>query len=102
MANVKHISTGYISPRFYLVFDYLFEAFIQQGDNNSTIEAICSDLFYINQYWYAEEEFENAGNLIYRPPPLHDVWLDERGCRVYNQELVRKRYHIEDWFCKRN
>ena len=46
--NVQHISTVYISPQFHLVFDGLFEMFIFQGDNDSTIEEVRSDTFDVN------------------------------------------------------
>ena len=44
VANVQYLSTGYISLQFHLVFDDLFEEVICQGDNDSTIEAICSEI----------------------------------------------------------
>ena len=44
VANVQYLSTGYISLQFHLVFDDLFEEVIFQGDNDSTIEAICSEI----------------------------------------------------------
>ena len=55
VANVRHLSTGYISHQFHFVFDDLFDTFIHKKDNDSTIEMICSDLFNINRYCYAEE-----------------------------------------------
>ena len=58
---------------------------ICHGDNDRTIEAICIDIFDINQDWYAEEEFDDSGNIIYQPPPLHYAWLYERGCRDRKQ-----------------
>ena len=51
MANVLHKGAGYVSQQFHLVFDDLFETDIFQGDDESTIEAICSDIFDINKYW---------------------------------------------------
>ena len=56
-------------------FYYLFYTVIFQGDDVSTIEAICSDIFDINRDECSEEEFDDARNLIYQHPPLHDVWL---------------------------
>ena len=60
VANVQHLSTRYIPPRFHSNFDYLFEMFIRQGDDDIAIEEICSDIFYINQDWYAKWEFGNC------------------------------------------
>ena len=85
--NMQHLITGHISPQFDLVFDYLFDSFIRQEDNNSTIEDICSDIFDINLDWYAEEEFYDAVSLVYRTPPLHDVWIDARGDHNWKYDL---------------
>ena len=99
---MQHISTGYISPQFNLVFYDLFDTVICQLDDDITIEAIYSDICGINLDWYAEEDFDDAGNIIYWPPPLHDVWLDERGRHDRKQELERQRKRIEDRLRERN
>ncbi len=49
------------------------------GVDEPVIESICQNLFQLNRELYAEEELDKAGNLIYQPPPLHEVWLDEAG-----------------------
>ena len=85
-----------------MVFGDLFEIFIFQVDDDSTIEVICSDIFDINNDWYAGEEFDNADNIIYQPPPLHNVWLDERVRRDWKQDLVQKRRCTEYRICGRN
>ncbi len=73
---MRNLSTGYISTQYHLVFDNLFETVIFQGDNDNVIDGIYNDLFECNRDWYAVEEYDD-GKLIYRPPPLDDVWLDE-------------------------
>ena len=40
------------------------------------IDNICYELFDSIRDWYAKEEFDPDGKLIYLPPPLADVWLD--------------------------
>ena len=102
VANVQYLSTGYISLQFHLVFYDLYEMFIHQWDNKCTIEAIRSDIFDINQYLYAKEEFGDAGNLMYRPSPLHSVWLDDQGCRDWTQDLAQQRKCTEDQLHERN
>ena len=72
VANVRHLSTGHISPQFHLVFDDLFETVFHEGDNDVVIDAICNDLFEFNQDWYAKEEYDKD-KLIYRLPPLGNV-----------------------------
>ena len=85
VANVHHISTGCVYPRFHLVFDDLFASVILQGDNDSKIEVIYSDIFDINRYWYAEDEFYDAKNIIYWLSPLHNFWIDERDVLIGNK-----------------
>ena len=34
--------------------------------------------------------------LIYKPPPLHEVWLDEIGRRQGKEDLLRQRRRNED------
>ncbi len=79
VANVHHLSTNFISPKFHIVFDDLFETVKRIGVDEPVIESICQDLFQLNRELYAKEELEKAGNIIYQPPPLHEVWLDEAG-----------------------
>ena len=62
------------------MFDDLFETTVITGDNDPVVDNICNDLFDSSRDWYAEEEFDPDGQLIYRPPPLAEVCLDERGC----------------------
>ena len=102
MANTWHLINRYISPHFHLFFDDLFDMIICQGDNDSTIEAIWSDIFDINPDWYAKEYFEDAGNLVYWPPPLHNVWLDEQISRDWRQEFEIQRNSTEDRILKGN
>jgi hypothetical protein len=65
VANVRHLSTNFISPQFHVVFHDLFETVNRIGVD----ESICQDLFQLNRKLYAEEELDEAGNIIYLPPP---------------------------------
>ena len=82
VANIRHLSTEYTIPQFYLVFDDLFQTIINQGDDDSTIEAICSDIFDIHCYWCAKEQFDYSGNIFYQPPLLNNLWIDERAIMI--------------------
>jgi hypothetical protein len=33
------------------------------------------ELFQLNRELFSEEELDEAGNIFYLPPPLHEVWL---------------------------
>jgi hypothetical protein len=45
---------------------------------------------------YAEEELKEAGNIIYQPPPPHEVWLDEAGRQQGNKDHIRQRHWNDD------
>ena len=81
VATVRNLKTGYISSQYHVVFDDMFETTVFRGDNNPVIDRICNDLFDSIRDWYAEEEYDPKGQLIYRPPPSDDVWIDEAGRR---------------------
>lgn len=97
VANVRHLSTGHISPQYHVVFDDLFETVFSTGENDATVDAICNNLFDHNRDWYALEEYNEDGKLIYRPPPLDEVWLTEPERRERKQQLSdqRRRYREE-------
>ena len=81
VANVRNLRTGYILPQYHIVFDDFFETTVRKGDNDPVIDTICNDLFDSIRDWYVEGEYESSGQLIYHPPPLADVWINERGRR---------------------
>jgi hypothetical protein len=65
VANVRHLTTGYISPQFHVVFDDLFETVNCIGVDDCVIESICNGLVKRNCELYAEDELDEAGNIIY-------------------------------------
>jgi hypothetical protein len=96
VANVRHFSTGHVSPQFHVVFDDLFETVICNGDNDVVVNSICDGLFNRNRKLYVEDEFDADNILIYKPPPLHEVWLNETGRRQGKEDLLRQRRQNED------
>jgi hypothetical protein len=68
VANVRHLSTNFISPTFHVVFDDLFETMNRTGLDEPIIESICQALFCLTRELFAEEELDEAGNIIYQPP----------------------------------
>ena len=62
---ICHLSTGYISPWFHLVFNDLFETVIHTIDDESVFNAICNDIFELNRDWCAKDENDDTGKLIY-------------------------------------
>jgi hypothetical protein len=88
VANVRHLSTSYVSPQFHVGFDDLFETVVCIGDNDAVINSICNGLFERNQELYVEDKFDADGMLVYKPPLLHKVWLDEAGRRKGKEDLL--------------
>ncbi len=48
VAYVQHLTTGYISPQFHVVFDDLFETMNCTGVDDCVIESICNGRFQHN------------------------------------------------------
>ena len=65
VANFRHLSTGYISHQFHLVFDDLFETVINTRYYESVFNSIYNDIFELNSYWYARYEHDDTVKLIY-------------------------------------
>ena len=70
--TVRNLKTRCISPQYHVVFDDLFETTVCRNDNDPVIDKICNDIFDSSWDWYAEEECDPKGKLIYRPPHLAD------------------------------
>jgi hypothetical protein len=102
VANVRHLTSGYISPQFHVIFDDLFETVNCIGVDDRVIESICNGLFQRNQELYVEDKLNEAGNIIYRPPPLHEVWLNEAGRRQGNKDRILQHPRNEDRMRDRN
>ncbi len=88
--NVQHLPTNFISPQFHPVFDNLFKTVNRTGIDDLVVKSICNELFQLNRELFAEEELDEAGNIIHQPPPLHEVWLDEAGHRQGNEDPIRQ------------
>ena len=66
------------------------------GVDDRVVESICNGLFQLNRELYDEDKLDEAGNIIYQPPPLHEVWLDEAGRRQGNEDRILQRRRNED------
>ena len=99
VANIRHLGTGYISPKYHCMFDDKFETVYSTGENDSVTAAITDMLWDTNKELYADDEFDNDGILVYQPPPLHDVSLMEEESREKKVKLQnqreRRRYREE-------
>ena len=52
---------------------------------------LCKELFTTSCEVYATDEYDAEDNLVYRPPPLDEVWLDDEGRRQSRDELRRQQ-----------
>jgi len=91
VANVRHLKTGFISPQFHVVFDDLFESVFSSGPDDDIINAICEDLYHTSREVFATDEYDAHDNLVYKPPPLDDIWLDAEGREQHKLELRQQR-----------
>ena len=89
MAKVRHLSTGPVSPH-KGVFNDLFKTVVRNGDNDAVVNNICNGLFEQNCELYVEGEFDTDNVLIYKPPPLHKVWLNKAGRCQGKEDLLRQ------------
>ena len=65
VANVHHMNTGHISPKFNLVFNDLSEMVICTREDESVFNSICNNIFELNMNWYSEDEHDGSGKFIY-------------------------------------
>ena len=98
VANVCHLKTGYISPQYHVVFDNMFQTVFSLGDNNVAIDAISTDLWDSSHNWYAKHEYKD-GQMVYKQPPLNEVWIDETACCNCKYKLAqyRRRREEREW-----
>jgi hypothetical protein len=58
-----------VSPQYHIVFDDKFETVFHDGKTLEELDKICAELFVNSREWFVEEEYEEDGLLIYKPPP---------------------------------
>ncbi len=90
VANIWHLKTGYVSPQYHVVYDDLFQTVFSVGPNTELDVAMCDKFFTTSCEVYATDKYNAEDNLVYRPPPLDEVWLDDEGCRQSRDELCRQ------------
>lgn len=91
VALVRNLHTGYVSPQYHVVFDDNFQTVFHDGKTSEELDKICDELFVNSRDCYVEEEYDEDGVLIYKPPPLDEVWLSEPERRERKNELEKQR-----------
>ncbi len=82
---------GYISPQYHVMFEDKFEMVFHNGKSTEDLDKICNELFVNSWDCFVEEEYEENGVLIYKPPPLDQVWLSEPERQEHKVELEKQR-----------
>ena len=89
VALIRHLSTGYVSPQYHVVFDDRFETVFGNG-RHENVEHILDGIFENSRDMYAEPEIVD-GEVVYKPPPLHKVWLTDADRVDHQQERLDQR-----------
>ena len=101
MALVRHLGTGYVSPQYHVDFDDLFKTVFSSGAEDALVDSICENLYGTSCEIYATDKYDAKNNLVYKPPPLDEVWLDAEGREQSKLELQqqhkRNKGKIDNW-----
>jgi len=63
-------------------------------DNDNIVDAISDSLWDNTQEVYTLDKFHEDGMLVYEPPPLYEVWLDEPMHRDRQNHLDRQHRRV--------
>ena len=91
VAMVRNLHTCFVSPQYHVVFDDCFQTVFHDGKSSEALDLICDELFASSRECYSEEEYDEDGILVHRPPPLDEVWLSEGERRQRRVELEKQR-----------
>jgi hypothetical protein len=91
VANVQHLLTNHISFQFHLIHYDNIETIL----NNTPLDHQLSDqrlqeIFDTSREVYADIDHSDNDAIVYAPPPLDDIWLDERECHAKKLELAKE------------
>jgi hypothetical protein len=102
VANVRHLSTNFISPQFHVVFDDLFNTVNRMGVDEPVIESICQDCFNLIGNFMQKKNSMKLVILFTSHPPLHEVLLDEAGQQQGNEDCIQQCCKNNDLMRDRN
>ncbi len=97
VANVRHLQTNHGSPQFHLIHDDNFETILNDTplDHPLSDERLL-DIFDTSREVYSDIERSEDGAIIYTPPPLDDIWLDEGKHWEKCLEIAKERACARD------
>ena len=79
---MRHLTTRYVRPQYHCVFDDLFTTVYGVDKPNEVTDALEQMLWENSRDLYVEAEYDEDGLLIYEPPPLDEVWLENDSERL--------------------
>jgi hypothetical protein len=97
VANVHHLQTNHISPQFHLIHDDNFETILNDTPLDHPLpDQRLLEIFNTSREVYADIEQSNDGAIVYAPPPLNDIWLDEGKRHEKKVELAKDCAQAQD------
>ena len=97
VALVRHLQTNHVSPQFHIIHDDNFETILNDSPmDHELADNIINELFEDAREIYSEIEFSPDGKIIYMPPHLDDIWLDESERRAKRIEKEKVRAEFRD------
>ena len=92
VALVRHLQTNHVSPQFHIIHDDNFETILNDEPmNHNLTDVLINELFENSREIYSEAEIDSDGRIIYMPPPLDDIWLDETERRAKRIEQSKTK-----------
>ncbi len=92
VANVRHLQTNHISPQFHLIHNDNIETILNDTPLDHPLSDQCLlDIFDTSCKVYANIEHSDNGAIVYAPPLLDDIWLDEGECHEKKPDLAKER-----------
>jgi hypothetical protein len=74
----------------------LFKTVFSSGANDALVDSICENLYGTSCKIYATNKYDAHNNLVYKPPPLDEGWLDAEGRQQSQIELWKQRKRNEE------
>lgn len=92
---VRNLASGSITAQYHVVYDEKFQAVagMSVGDDDEDLSTYVQDLWknlFDSPYatdWYAENELDSDGEIVFEVPPLADEWLTEEEIRQKEERL---------------
>jgi hypothetical protein len=99
VALVRHLQTNHVSPQFHIIHNNNFETVLNDAPMDHDLnDTLINELFEDAQEIYLEIEISPDGTVLYKPPPLDDVWLDKSERRAKRIEIEKERaYNCDRW-----